>query len=496
MKKIVIIGAGISGMSAGIYARKAGFETEIYESHTIAGGNCTGWNKDGYQIDGCIEWLTGSKKGTGLHNVWKTCGALTDDTRIYYPDTLASTIYEGKIYHLYADMKRTKREFLSISPEDSGLIKNLVKYSRLFQGMEMPVGKPFEQLRLFDVLPLIWRALIVGRPDKNVLKFTISEYISTFKSPVIRQLLSCIVPTKLPSIVLFFALGTRTSGDGGIPEGGSLKFAQRMRTRFEELGGKIHLGERVTEIIIKDGVATGIKLEKNGTEITADYVIPALDIHAVMHQLLGNKYRDEHFELRYANPARYVVPKATYVAVGVNADLRGYPHFIHIRPANPLHINTTEIKDFGALIYNHDIVPGKEGKTVMTTVLTDEEFEFWKNLKQKSEQEYKAKKSEIAQWISDCITDTFPELKGKIEMTDVATPLTFNRYCNSYHGAYMAFIQSGNAKQSFHKGTIDGIENLYLAGQWVLPNGGLPIAVIAGKFAVQRICKKERIKIK
>jgi phytoene dehydrogenase-like protein len=132
----------------------------------------------------------------------------------------------------------------------------------------------------------------------------------------------------------------------------------------------------------------------------------------------------------------------------------------------------------------------------MTTVLTDEEFEFWKNLKQNSEQEYKEKKAEIARWVADGITDTFPELKGKVEMTDVATPLTFNRYCNSYHGAYMGFIQGGDAKQTFHKGTINGIENLYLAGQGVLPNGGLPMAVIAGKFAVQRICKKEVEEVK
>jgi hypothetical protein len=42
-----------------------------------------------------------------------------------------------------------------------------------------------------------------------------------------------------------------------------------------------------------------------------------------------------------------------------------------------------------------------------------------------------------------------------------------------------------------HKGVIDGMDNLYLAGQWIFPDGGLPVAMPAGKFAIQRIIKQE-----
>ena len=51
MSKIIIIGGGIAGLSAGIYARKAGFETTIYEKNGVPGGNCSGWNRNGYHID-------------------------------------------------------------------------------------------------------------------------------------------------------------------------------------------------------------------------------------------------------------------------------------------------------------------------------------------------------------------------------------------------------------------------------------------------------------
>ena len=47
MKKIVIIGGGIGGLFAGIYALKAGYKAAIYEKNPVAGGECMGWNRKG-----------------------------------------------------------------------------------------------------------------------------------------------------------------------------------------------------------------------------------------------------------------------------------------------------------------------------------------------------------------------------------------------------------------------------------------------------------------
>ena len=41
MKKIIIVGAGLAGLTAGIYARQSGFDVTIYESHSIPGGAST-----------------------------------------------------------------------------------------------------------------------------------------------------------------------------------------------------------------------------------------------------------------------------------------------------------------------------------------------------------------------------------------------------------------------------------------------------------------------
>lgn len=50
-KKIVIIGGGVTGLSAGIYAKLNGFDTEILEMHSLQEGNAQpGIKKDTYSI--------------------------------------------------------------------------------------------------------------------------------------------------------------------------------------------------------------------------------------------------------------------------------------------------------------------------------------------------------------------------------------------------------------------------------------------------------------
>ena len=93
--KVVIIGAGISGLTAGIYALKQGYEAEIYEKNTSVGGMCTGWYRKGTYIDGCLHWLTESAAGS-LHEIWEETGALDDSVEIFDCDVFYRAVYEGK----------------------------------------------------------------------------------------------------------------------------------------------------------------------------------------------------------------------------------------------------------------------------------------------------------------------------------------------------------------------------------------------------------------
>jgi phytoene dehydrogenase-like protein len=72
-KRVVIVGAGMSGLSAGCYALMNGYEVEIFEAHKKPGGLCTSWKRGEYVIDGCISWHrrahSGSQRACGSAHV-------------------------------------------------------------------------------------------------------------------------------------------------------------------------------------------------------------------------------------------------------------------------------------------------------------------------------------------------------------------------------------------------------------------------------------------
>jgi phytoene dehydrogenase-like protein len=326
-------------------------------------------------------------------------------------------------------------------------------------------------------------------------QMTVRNYTERFRSPIIRKMISAVVPDHIALTSLFFTLGTRTSSAGSWPEGGSFAFARRMRERFEEMGGTIYLNAPVKDIVIENGKATGITLVKNNKRKTADYIIPATDAYLLLHRLLKGKYRDNFFEYRFDRPESYPLLSATLVSIGVDIDMRDKPHELCVNVRKPLKINRSIHHQIIIRHFGFDASFNPQGKSTVQVELDDVEYDYWAKLKKSSDDSYKAGKDRLAKAVITEIEAVYPEIKGHVKMIDVATPLTLNRYCGLYRGAYMSFVSIPGVKQENHRGYIENVENMYLAVQWVFPDGGLPMAAIAGKFAVQRICHKEKINI-
>ena len=73
---IAIIGAGMGGLAAGIYGQVNGYKTQIFEMHTVPGGQCASWKRKGYTFDACIHHLFGCNPETRVHALWRELGAM------------------------------------------------------------------------------------------------------------------------------------------------------------------------------------------------------------------------------------------------------------------------------------------------------------------------------------------------------------------------------------------------------------------------------------
>ncbi len=98
-KSIIIIGAGIAGLSAGCYARMNGYDITIFELHSLPGGLCTAWERKGYTFDGCIHYLFGSGPGQPFYQTWVELGAVQDRPMVHHDEFMQIVGTERRASH-------------------------------------------------------------------------------------------------------------------------------------------------------------------------------------------------------------------------------------------------------------------------------------------------------------------------------------------------------------------------------------------------------------
>ena len=494
MKKIIIIGGGISGLIAGIYAQKAGYETVIYERNAVPGGECTGWERQGFHIDGCIHWLTGTQKGSGLYEIWKESGGL-EEGEIYRPEYYIKGQYEGTEVTLFRDLEKLKQHLLEIAPEDEKEIKHLCKYINIFateKSFDYLAHKPMDLMGFFDKIKFYMAMMKSGMVINKLGKITLGEYLQRFSNPAVRITLGSFLPESFCAYVLHTTLGTFVSDNGDQPQGGSRAFALRIAEKYRELGGKIKLNSEVDKIIVEDNTARGVILSKNNknekVKDLADYIIPACDTDITFQKLLDGKYNDPEFTKRYQDQEKYPLTSSVLVALGVEADLSAYPECL-VFQTEEFSFEDTQKDIISYKHYCHEPSFAPEGKSVLN-VTFKADCDWWQQFA-RDKKAYNKEKQRLGREVVTRMENKYPELAGKIKIIDVATPLTFERYCGAYKGSWMSFGITPDGEQLRHDGQLEGLDNLFLAGQWLMSPGGLPVAALTGKWVVQRINEQE-----
>ena len=490
-KTIVIIGAGVSGLTAGIYAEQHGFHAVLLEKNPSVGGMCTGWYRKGFYLDGCIHWLTGTKEGTFLNEMWHNLDAIKDPNDILYLDSWGTYEYQGQKVTMWRDLEKAEKEWKEISPIDSKMIHKFFKMVKDFSKVELPLDLPMSLIPLHRKIKLGFEVLKIWPSYLLTMCQTSKKFASKFKSPAIRFALEKCQTGGGNLFSMIYSYATVVIGDGGIPRGGSKPMVERMKDRFLALGGTFKLNANVDSVIIKGRKAIGVKLD-NHQEIYGDYVVSCLDTNYTLKKLLRDQYPFPSFERRFNNPLRNPSPSCVLInyAVDVNNNLP-IPYSFNCEPfkVGGVNINHITIRS-----YSYDSSFTRNNKTVLSVLLNQSnlEYPFYRKLA-KNRQKYLEYKNHLANEVKERIIKQFPYLESSLELLDVATPYTFNRYVNSSNGVYMGFFFTHKDPMFNHSGKLKGLDNLYLSSQWMQGPGGLSIAMTQGKFAIQRICKKEKL---
>jgi phytoene dehydrogenase-like protein len=148
-------------------------------------------------------------------------------------------------------------------------------------------------------------------------------------------------------------------------------------------------------------------------------------------------------------------------------------------------------------LYNHDNSLSPDGKTVLT-IMIGTEYDYWKTLHDDITA-YKTKKEEIARTVIGLLEQKFPGITSQVEMEDVATPVTFERYTGNWKGSFEGWLitpENSNVLVKPLSQSLPGLKNFYMCGQWIEPGGGLPTSVLSARRLIKRVCREEGRKFK
>ncbi|TVP86114.1 MAG: NAD(P)/FAD-dependent oxidoreductase [Acholeplasmataceae bacterium] len=478
MKKVVIIGAGLTGLSAGITLQKNGIQSEIYEMAPWPGGVCTAWTRKGHTFDGCIHWMVGTRTGDPMRKMYEDVGALNPETVIYNPFEITMEI-AGQVYRIPMNVELFHDYLVSIAPEDSRFITRFCKELERIANSVMITGKP-KSMSDFYVLMTKGRGFF--RAIIKHLRKTVGQYAKPVQNDQLRSIIHHLMPPSMSVFALVMMLGTRMSDNGGYPIGGAKDMIKRMSSLYEKLGGKLTCDSKVDEIMVEGGTVKGIMTK--GAFKEATHVIAACDMYDTLQRMLKGRY--PHPVLDKLLKDGPLFSPVMLVSYGLKRSFDIPFSIVHrlqtpLKTGGNMSVNSYHLRSFD---FDPSFAPpGKSSVMVMLSAAFDE----WHDLRINHYQAYQTKKLEIAHQLADHINLRYPGFKDAIEVIDVATPSTYHRLNNLYKASYEGFLPEPALLKLNIKPSIKGIRNLYLAGQWTTPGGGIPPAVMSGIQTANKI---------
>lgn len=481
---IIIIGGGMAGLTAGIYGQSNGFATRIFEMHTVAGGQCTSWQRKGYTFDVCIHHLMGCSPWSHLYELWQSVGALPMPM-VYPQECVAVADGKGNLYRDYYNLDTLEAELLRLAPEDEAQIGTYISGIRALSKHDL-MGTILTG-KYASLLPRL--PILLG--NMKWFQTTMAAFAAGFKSPFLQRAFPLLVYST-PEAPVFLHMVRHASGvrgDLAWPLGGSSQFARGIEERYRALGGEIQYKSKVTEILTENKKAVGIRLA-DGTIHKADYIISTADGRKTLRELLRDQFTNDELRALCTLPENDRTNWAVHVFLGVNRDLTAEPSSLVLLLDEPATIAGQECHSLEMQIYGLDSTMAPPGKGTIKVELYST-ASYWEALDQEA---YDKEKRHIAEQVIALLESHFPGISGQVEAIDVPTLRTWERFMGGTRG----FANGPNkpfGPKSMLQGTkgmiVPGLENFYLAGVWATAMGALFANANSGRTAIKLLCRKE-----
>ncbi len=502
---VIVIGAGMAGLSAAAHLAVKGQKVLVLEKHFVVGGSTSKFRRGDFVFDTALHEMAGGgpgKNDRGLYRLLKLTG-VDKKVEIYEVPHFYRAVFPGVDITLPPNWPGFKEELKKKWPaEAEGIDKFHVLCADLFNDMlELRDLFRYGKVRaaLTQVLvPLRQRTFFTWK-DRTVKD--LMDYC--FKDEALKAVVSQLwvyygAPVPEESALIFMAATESYLSDGtwhikGTSQALSDGYAQRIR----ELGGEVKTGTLVTKILLQDGRATGVATAK-GQTYTARYIVANTDPYQLSYKLIGK----ENLPAAYIEKLESLKPANSLFGVylGLNIDLAalGYKD-------TEIFYNThlDSVKNYDAMmkgdyangavamtLYTNlgDPVYAPAGKSVVK-LDAYADIGFWPEDRAAY---LKLKQQKVDELIS-LAAKVIPELADpkNIEVKEGFTPRTIERYTLNKGGVVYGFNLTPDQWQKIPNTTP--IENVFIASNWTQAWHGVGSCQLNGWRAARLILDREGI---
>ncbi|ACK67564.1 FAD dependent oxidoreductase [Rippkaea orientalis PCC 8801] len=489
---VIIIGSGIGGLTAGALLAKYGKKVAIFESHTIAGGAAHSFVRQGFKFDSGPSFYCGLGQDKPSLNPLKQVLDLVGESLQVVPyDPLGHYHFpEGK-FPVFSNLHQYHQEVAKITPQGA---KELEQFESKMLGLydclkEIPTIALRADWQLIPVLiSRYFPALLKTLFQVGIINGSVGDVVDqTVKDLWVRRLidLECFLLSGLkaqgtvaPEVA--FMLGERSRAGVEYPIGGSEAIVNALIKGLKRWGGELYLNHHVEKIIVKSGKVTGIKLKK-GDIIEARIVISNATLWDTYNHLLSPEALPQTYRKRALNtPA---VESFMHLHLGIKAqgleEITGHHVVVHdsnkdiTEPGNTCMISIPSVWDKSLAPKGHYTVHA----------YTLESFAGWEK-----KEDYQHKKKERSQPLYKALEKVIPDIRERVVLELIGTPLTHSRFLRRYQGTYGPAIA---AKQGMFPSCHTPIKGLYRVGDSTLPGIGVPAVAASGILCANTLVSPE-----
>ncbi|BBO74239.1 amine oxidase [Desulfosarcina widdelii] len=492
---VVVIGAGIGGLTCGAFLAKEGMSVLIAEQQSKPGGYCTSFLRNGFTFNVGFDFFVGAERGGMFDKLLDELG-LKDEMQ--FVDLAPPSRIAGSDYNLpLTPLEDLAAELKKMFPGDVQNIDTFFQDCKAVTSEILALAEPSPDLlgiggKIGVMIKFLFKSPNVKKYGGQSYREALKKY---FKEPKLRAILASLdhydpgwAATEPMKVVGFPAFQ--------YPRGGSQALADVFSNGVKKHGGELALKSTITKIMVENGKAVGVQLG-DGSRVNARYVVSNVDARQTFLQLIGEKYLTSKF-VKELNNERLSAP-VLLVSLGVDMDLKAMgfdgTSIVYNRSDNVDDVWGGDPEKCSLWIMMHSLrdpshAPAGKATVQLMTQFPYNYMDYWKReMNGTRGKEYSEIKDALASKLIVAAEEVVPQLSKHIVCKDIATPLTFERYTSNSEGACYGWFPGPKGKLRSQKTPI---KNLYQAGHWTFPGGSIFAVALSGRNAARLVLKDTR----